>query len=327
MKKVLIFGADNSNYNYKKIEGFIYGFRTLGYDVFHYSRDISNEELLTHGNIDIIFTESSRIYVNYTNVKNVIFWTNYDIDNIIKLAISNPSLNIILGPKSFIFDQNINEEYMKKFNTPYYQKVSFEGQNLSYINNILRKSVKITDSVYKILNNLTLMYMPCSLSIQQKPQEIKKNRYKFAYFGTGSNRPGVTEVIKYLLNHPVYNKQTIVNFVENGIINPEKCLEYYRETEYVLHEQVHPVILEYPVRLGEATSCGSTILMIENLPLYERVSQLDKIPELRKFNTTEDLIANLNNLPSQTFEQRIDKTLKFKYTYINCISSLMQYLI
>lgn len=325
--KALIFGIGSGNYNYKKIEGFINGFRTLGYDVHHYQHDISYDLLRSHGDVDVVFTESSKIYDNYNNIKNIIFWTNYDIDTIISLATANPKLNIILGPKSFIFDQSINEEYTKKFSTPFYQKISFEGQNLLYINNVLRKSIKLNESAYKIRDNLTLLYMPCTLSLKQDKDSIKQNRYKFGYFGTGNNRPGVVEVLKYLRNHPKYKNETIVNFVETGLITPEKCLEYYKETEYVLHEQVHPVILEYPVRVGEATACGSTILMIEDLPLYEKVSQLDKIPEVKKFKTAKNLIDSIESFPSQNLEQRTNKALIFKHTYLNSISSLMEHMI
>jgi len=326
--KAIVYGADKSNYNYKKIEGFVNALSALGYETFHYSKSLTPEQLKSHGVIDLFFTESDILYQDYTNVRNIIFWTNFKINNIINLALKHPALNIILAPKSYMYDININHLYSETFKTYDYQCIGFEGQNLLRINSILDKSEKKNDVTYKILDNLHVVYMPCALAEKQDMSSIQESKYKFVYFGTGNNRPGILKIANYLSNHSDLKNKIKFNFVENGKIDPEQCILYYKQAQYVLHEQVQPVILEYPVRMGEAAACGCNIIMIEKLPLYETVSKTKLIPQtVLKFKSADEIITSIDKLPEISLQERKTNAMNFVNTYINSIRYITKFLV
>jgi spore maturation protein CgeB len=113
------------------------------------------------------------------------------------------------------------------------------------------------------------------------------------------------------------------NFVENQVIHPERCIEFYKETEFVLHEQVQPVILEFPVRVGEATACGSKIILFEELNLYEEAVLTKKIPELIKFSSFEDFSQKIGSLSSSK-EEAVKIVENFNFTYDNALQNILR---
>lgn len=317
MKTVVVIGIGKENYNYKKIKGFIDAFKNLNYEVFHYTY-LNHDILKKHQKIDILFAETEYLQSKFENVKNFILWTNTKLHQVINFAKNNKQLNMIFTPKSFMFDSKINEAYVEIFSTSEYQMVDHEGQDLDSIVELIEKKEKINDFTYKILDNLIFSYMPCSKSDLIDLDTIKESKYKFSYFGTGSNRPRVLETINFL-NQKIPG-QIKFHFVENGgPIDPEQCISFYKESEYVLHEQVNPVILEYAVRVGEASAAGAKIILFETLPLYEKVSTLNKVPEMTKFNSVEEFVSGLERLETRTVETRKESAKNFKFTYISAI--------
>lgn len=313
MKNVVVVGIGSENYNYKKIEGFVKGFSKLEYKVIHF-RHINNSQLMSIGEIEILFSEDRNLPEDTRGIKTLITWTNYDLNKIVNYAIKNPNLNIILAPKSFMSNEEVNQKYIDSYGTSIYQAIDFEGQDIENIAEIFRSKPKVNETSVKVLKNLIVTYIPCTLSEIINSSEIKENKYKFSYFGTGSNRPNIVEIIKRLPGEVNFH------FVEQGgPISPNDCIEMYKETEYVLHEQTNPVILEYPVRIGEANAAGCKIILIEKLPLYEKVLPTGKIPELIKFNSAEDFIQNLSYIKKRTIEERKLHASSFKHTYENTI--------
>jgi hypothetical protein len=317
MKTVVVIGIGKENYNYKKIEGFINGFTLLKYEVYHY-RFLNQEILSKHKSIDILFSESDYLEGTFNNVKNVILWTNAKLTEVVNFAKRNSNINIIFSPKSFMLDEEINEKYYEKFSTYDYQMVGFEGQSLDMISDIIKTKKKLDDFSYVLLDNLIFSFTPCAKSESVDPESIKDSKYRISYFGTGYNRPKIMQIYNFL-QEKVPN-QIKIYFVENGgPINPETCISFYKESDYVLHEQVNPVILEYAVRVGEASAAGAKVILFEDLPLYEKVFSLKKIPEMIKVNSVEYFLNNLDKFPKRNLEERKEQSLKFTHTYNNAI--------
>jgi len=316
MKNVVVVGIGKENYNYKKIEGFINGFSKLEYQVSHL-RFIDEAQIAKLGEIEILFSEDGNLPEHTKRIKTLILWSNYDVNKIIEYALKNKETNIILAPKSFMIDQEVNERYSESYGTAMYQTIGFEGQNIDNILEIFNSKKKLNQTSVKILDNLILTYIPCSLSESVQLSEIKESKYKFSYFGTGSNRPNILEIVKNLPG------QVNFHFVEQGgPIDPMECIKMYKETDYVLHEQTNPVILEYPVRVGEASASGCKIILIETLPLYEKILKTEKIPEMIKFHSANQFLQSLNQIKKRTLEEKISCASNFKNTYENVIKEI-----
>jgi hypothetical protein len=317
MKTIVIIGIGKENYNYKKIKGFIDGFKEFGHEVFHYTY-LNHDILKKHQQIDILFAETNYLEGIFYNVKNFILWTNTKLYQVINFAKVNNHLNIIFAPKSFMFNTQVNEIYFEKMLTTEYQMVDHEGQDLDFVTELINKKEKINEFTYKIFENLIFTYMPCSKSDLINSDSLKEAKYKFSYFGTGNNRPQVVAALNFL-NERIPN-QIKFHFVENGgPIDPDQCISYYKESEYVLHEQVNPVILEYSVRIGEATAAGSKIILFETLPLYEKVKLLNKVPEMIKYNSAEEFKLNFDKIETRNLETRKIDSKNFNFTYSNAI--------
>lgn len=82
------------------------------------------------------------------------------------------------------------------------------------------------------------------------------------------------------------------------------------------------MILEYPVRLGEASASGAKIILFESLPLYETVKPLEKIPELIKYSSVESFIKEVDSIPNRSIEERKSVAENFKFTYDNAIQEI-----
>lgn len=317
MKTVVVIGIGKENYNYKKIKGFIDGFNLLGYKTFHY-RQLNREVLKKHEKINILFAETDFLEGKFENVENFVLWTNTKFSTVIKFAENNKHVKIIFSPKSFMFNEEVNEKYNQLFFTSDYQMVDHEGQNLEIISEIAAKKQKIDTCSYKVFDNLIFSYMPCTKSEIIDPNTLKESKYKFSYFGTGYNRPRILEIVKFLkTNHP-----SLINahFVEHGgPIEPEACISFYKESEYVLHEQINPVILEYAVRIGEASAAGAKIILIEDLPLYENIKPMNKVPEMIKIDSVESFVDNLKSIPDRSIEERKKYSSEFIHTYESAI--------
>jgi len=325
MKTVVVIGIDKNNYNYKKIEGFINGFKKLNYEVFHYTY-LNKSILNKHSNIDLLFAETEYLDGVFENVQNFILWANTKILDVLNFAKSNTHLKMIFTPKSFMFDTILNEKYIELFSTTNYQMIDHEGQDLDLISELISTKEKVNETTYKVLDNLFFSYMPCSKSELVDPSLIKESKYKFSYFGTGYNRPQIMKAFDFL-NQKMRDKIKFHYVEHGGPIHPNDCLSFYRESEYVLHEQVNPVILEYPVRLGEASASGAKIILFEPLPLYETVKSLEKIPELIKYNSVESFIKEVESIPNRSIEERKSAAENFKFTYDSAIQEIQSLLI
>jgi len=324
MKTIVIIGIGKENYNYKKIKGFVDAFGKLGYEVFHYTH-LNHNILNKHSSIDILFAETEYLEGRFSNVKNFILWTNTKLYQVINFAKNNDHLKMIFAPKSFMFDRDVNEMYVETFSTTGYQMVDHEGQDLDSVLELIDKKQKINEFTYKILDNLIFSYMPCSKSDLIEVETIKEAKYKFSYFGTGYNRPQILAAFNFL-NQKIPN-QIKYHFVENGgPIDPEQCISFYRESGYVLHEQVNPVILGYAVRIGEASAAGAKMILFETLPLYDKVKELNKIPEMIKFGSVTEFINKFDSIESRSIDERKKAAADFKFTYENAIKEFEELL-
>jgi hypothetical protein len=299
MKTALVIGIGPQNYNWNKIKGFIQAFQGSGHGVIHWT---DSQEI--NFPVDIMFSEGEPLFIDYSSVKKVVFWTNTDIDKVRIIAQKNKGTDFILAPKSWMFDPHLNQEYIDRWGSSY-QVSHFEGQNLKRINQFVNGQ-----PVIQIEQNLKLMYLPCALS--SKGTTVKELKYHFGYFGTRNNRPQVVKAVN-LLKQKGYSIK--VNWAEDRVISPEQCIEFYKETAYVLHEQVHPVMLEYPVRLGEATAHGATVISIESIGLSESVGQW--APQRLKVNSANHLMDTESTL---SFDQdRQGQVDGFDFTYDEAI--------
>lgn len=318
----VVLGADKTNYNYKKIEGVFQALIELGFDTHHYTPETSKDGLISHKNIDVVFAEMNVAGLPLHNVKKLIIWCNINLLEAIGLAAANPGTRIIVAPKSYMLSSALNKEYAKKFGTYDYQKIDYEGQDLDIFEKIIRTASRPIDSTtYQISDNLFYVYGPCSLAMTQNVETtLPVAEYKFAYFGTGSNRPGVVEALQYIESKRL--AKTAVHFAEGGPIHPDTCIDLYKKSQYVLHEQVMPVVLEHPVRLGEASSCGCEVLSIENISLIEHTKGF--VPGYTSFRSVHELISNLDRLPDISLEARMQKVRKFSHTYVAFLQKLLQ---
>ena len=74
------------------------------------------------------FSEDGNLPEHTKRIKTLILWSNYDVNKIIEYALKNKEMNIILAPKSFMIDQEVNERYSESYGTAMYQTIGFEGQ-------------------------------------------------------------------------------------------------------------------------------------------------------------------------------------------------------
>lgn len=325
MKRAAVMGVGKTNYNYKKIEGFIKAFQKKGYDVVHASRIPPSKELANLGPIDVAFSEYGVEFEDYSNIKTFISWANYPIESMIALANKHPSTKFILAPKSLMHNVELVNEYQNRFGKDYQVTHALEGQDIGVLIEKLKALSKPSYldpriGRYRLLDNLSYVYAPCCLSEKIAPELLKPNKFKFAYFGTIGNRPRVLEALRFLDSKGV---PLCVNFVENGVVSPEDCMEIYKETEYVLHEQIQPVILEHPVRLGEATAHGCKIVAIEDINLQEHATKF--VPDYMKFTSVDEFKTAFNDglFPTRNLEERQEQARSFYQTYDNMLGHLL----
>jgi hypothetical protein len=185
------------------------------------------------------------------NIKNHIIWASYDLEKIKKLANEKQETNFLILYKSNILKESIRNHYIE-INGNLYQNTGEEGLDL----------MNPEYSKIKILENLEIGYLSCALS-EDAGFNCDKD-IDLCYFGTIGNREGVLKSISSLSNK--YNVVTHYSDRDSPI-PPDECIEYYKRSKACISEQVWPVVLEYPVRMGECTARGCRLFLIENISL------------------------------------------------------------
>lgn len=308
--KILLIGIGKDNLNYRKIEGFYNAFSKIG-DV-EWVQSIFDRN---YNNYDIIFGEMDidTIFNNiehYTNitVKTHIFWSTIEIDKLRRLSELKPETNYICAYKSNIFDRDSLLEFKNKFGN-HYQHTGF-GEGI-LIDNFL----KINSNM--IAKNLKLIYLPCCLS-EKKDFNYKKD-YDICYFGTLNNRPLVDSALKILSN-----KYNTINTAwdRNLKLSPNECYELYRRSKTTLSEQINPVLLEYPVRLGECSSAGCRLFLIEKIKLNKSNNMF--VPQYTSCSNVSELIYEIESyLDSFSINDSIKLYDSFNSTYDSAIKFLV----
>lgn len=303
---ILLVGIDKNNYNYRKIEGFYNAFAKIG--TVEWVQNIFNAKFKTY---DICFSElniSDLFKDEYKNIeiKKHIIWGTYQCDKLIQIANAISDRTFINLYKSDVLNQDISDRYIEKFGTQY-QLTPPEGIDLLQ----LRKEFK------SIPNNLLLGYLPCCLSEIGHFSEEKI--YDIAYFGTFHNRPVVANILKKL--SPKYK---VINYnSSNGShMNPSECFATYSKSKITISEQTNPVILELPVRLGEATANGCKTFILENIPINQ---ESDYIPTYESCFSEREMLDKIENY-LQNFDLVESKRLydNFCSTYDNAVSFLLR---
>ncbi len=284
MKKIIITG-DISTRDKLKMEGFIKAFSKIGH--VEYVEPNLRDNIINRGPCDILFGESADwFHVDYTNIKNVFMWCIIDPYKFLEISEKYTNTNFFICSKSVIHIDSVSKEYIKRYDTPIYMEGTFEEIDLLKFSEFIGECELMDENLYKFKENLYYMYLPCSLSSSHIANHEKRD-IDITYFGTRENRPGVTDIINQMssLGYKVtYNHTGIY-------IGPDECIEYYKRSLITLHEQVGPVHLEFPVRFGEASYCGSTIFSLGMMgKLAEFAQSNDNVPAFRSFNNKEELI-------------------------------------
>jgi hypothetical protein len=237
-------------------------------------------------------------------IKKHIIWGTYQCDKLTQIANAMPDRTFINLYKSDVLNQEISNKYIEKFGTQY-QLTPPEGIDLLQ----LRKEFKSTP------NNLLLGYLPCCLSEIGSFSDEKM--YDIAYFGTFHNRPVVSSILKKL--HSKY-KIVSYNSSHGSYMNPDECFRMYSKSKLTISEQVNPVILELPVRLGEATANGCKTFILEKIPINQ---ESDFIPSYESCFSEQEMLDKIESYLSN-FDLTESKKLHndFCSTYDRVVSFL-----
>ena len=309
--RILVVGCGKEDVvNHRKIEGFYNSFCKIGECEW-----VQNFFDCKYDQYDIVFGEIhlSELKSNFErylkmNIKYQIIWMTYSIDKIIDLAVSKKNTHFINACKTNIFDRKISSEYIYKFKNDSYQIYKDEGVRFYDILNF---------DFDRVPENLEFCYLPCSLS--EKEDFTDEKIYDICYFGTLNNRPGVKSALEGLSK----KYKIIANGYDiSGVLTPVECYNLYKKTKVTLSEQVHPVILEYPVRLGESTSTGCRLFLIEPIDCSDINNNL--IPEYTQCNDVDDMINKVSNY-IDNYELDISKKLyeNFNSTYDTAINFIL----
>jgi glycosyltransferase involved in cell wall biosynthesis len=307
--RILVVGCGKSNFNYRKIEGFYNSFSKIGetewvekmFDCKYEEYDIVFGEVI----ISEIYENLER-YLNMT-IKDQFIWMSYSYNKMIELSNLKKDTNFIIGYKTNVLDKGIVKSFIEKHGKSYqvYKEEGFDMNEYFNFNPILP-------------SNLDFCYLPCCLS--EKEDFMSEKKYDICYFGSIQNRPGVKNVLdalssKYKILENKYDTQ--------GIKNPDECYQMYKQSKVTLSEQVHPVILEYPVRLGESTSTGCRLFLIENIDIYDKQNKF--IPEYTSCSSYEDAIKKITDY-LENFDIKKSKDLyeNFTATYDNAVEFIIK---
>ena len=309
MKKIIITG-DVSTRDRLKMEGFIKAFSKIAQ--VEYIEPNLRDNIINSGPCDILFGESADwFHVDYTDIKNVFMWCTIDPYKFLEISEKYRNTNFFICSKSVIHIDSISNEYIEKYNTPIYMRGGFEEIDLLKFNKFISECETIDRNIYRFKENLHYMYLPCSLSSSDVISHNKKD-IDITYFGTRENRPGVTDIINQMSSlgyNVIYNHTGIY-------ISPDECIEYYKRSIITLHEQVGPVYLEFPVRFGEASYCGSTIFSLGMLEKLAEFAQLnDNVPPFKSFNNKKELIKEAIKYIDDYNKKNDPVIIKDDYTY------------
>lgn len=284
-RKVFVTG-DISTRDKFKLTGFIDGFSRIIETTYIQPR--LKEQIKIDDHYDVIFGESGDwLDIEYTNIRNAFMWFVIDPNIISTISKKYPDTNFYMCSKSLIHDIETSNEYIEKYGTSSYMKHGIEGVDIKEFVEIIGRSEKISNGLYRITRNFFYLYLPCSLVSGNLRLEDQDKDIDVTYFGTRNNRPGVSQVLSWMESKGykvVYNQP-------DNYISPEECVEYYKRSIVTIHEQVGPVYLEFPVRFGEASYYGSKIFSLDRMENLEKYAKCDpNIPTFKSFKNTEDLI-------------------------------------
>jgi hypothetical protein len=284
-KKIFITG-DISTRDKLKITGFLKGFSGISDPLFLSPplKDQIDSQIF----YEVIFGESGDwLEIEYSNIGNVFIWAVMDPVKIWDIAKKYPNTNFYICSKSLLHDSGVCEEYIQKYNTTSYMDYGVEGVDLEKFRKIIEKSKKIEEDLYEIDRNFFYLYLPCCLVSREENRKSYIKDVDVTYFGTRSNRPGVTRILDSMKDRGY----TVVHNEEGGYISPEECIEYYKRSIITIHEQVGPVYLEFPVRFGEASYFGSRIFSLDRMRSLQSYSDGNpNLPSFKSFANPEDLI-------------------------------------
>jgi len=309
--RILVYGIGKDNPNYRKIEGFFNAFSKAGET--EWVSDISYSKSNFY---DIIFGEISLNDVLSMNHKKfiqmkigaLIIWKSFDLKTLIKLAELKPDTLIINYYKSNILNSEILIQYKKLFGSKYQFCPGYDEG--IFIENFLDLNQN------KLPRNLKLGYLPCCLS--ENSHFIEDKLYDIVYFGTIKNRPIVDYIVKKLSRkYKIY-----LNFADkNKLLSPNDCFDLYKISKITLSQQVHPVILELPVRLGEASANGCRVFNYETIRCNYK-NQL--IPNYTSSNNVDLLIFEIENyILNFNIQNSINLKNSFSATYDNAVKKIL----
>ena len=294
--------------NKKKPIGMINGLKQLGYEVDIFS---NQEQIATNKCYDLFFGEYLNLNNNFSwnQFKTVVFWTNVKLEDAVKCANSHPNTKFVVAPKSCLHNDILIDWHLKTFGDVYSPLSVYENQNLIILKQLLVNGKQINNDCFQLLNNLFYCYLPCCLS-EDTPIDSEKN-IDICYIGTTHNRQQVQNAINVFKK-----KYNIFSTFDNGSTTPEHTVEIYSQSKIVLTEQVLPVLLEYPVRLGEASRQGCHVVVYTPIEIPQ---DSDLIPNHSQATTFD---SYLNIIESKI--HNFDKQIYIKNTYINGLNFLFE---
>jgi len=309
--KIIVVGIGKDNHNYRKIEGFFDAFSQVGEVEW-----LQQDWIYTckHQSYDLVFGEISFSYLfnniekfKSLNIKSIVTWVTADINKLVEFSLTKRETKFVNLYKSNLFNKKILKEYKKIYGDTYQQTLD-EGIAVEDFLNLQDK--KITD-------NLSIDYLPCSLSKLGKTEE---KIYDVCYFGTINNRPIVREIINDLKK----KYRVFTNFSDvDSVLKPEECFSLYSKSKLTISEQVYPVPLEYPVRLGESSANGCKCFIHSSFDIKD--SQNPLIPDHIISNDKKKLIEEIDQfLESYTDDYAKKMIDNFSATYENAANFILR---
>jgi len=294
--------------NKKKPTGMINALKKLGYEVDVFS---NQEHIVTDKCYDLFFGEYLNLNNNFSwnKFKTVVFWTNVRLEDAVKCANSHPNTKFVVAPKSYLHDDILIDWHLKTFGDVYSPSSLYENQNLIILKQLLADGKQIKPHYFQLFHNLFYCYLPCCLS-EDIPIESEKH-IDVAYIGTTHNRPNVQNAINFFKQ-----KYNIFSSFDNGPTTPEETIKIYSQSKIILTEQILPVILEYPVRLGEASRQGCHVVAYTPIKIPKNSELVPDHSQSTSFDCFLSTIeTNIKNFKNKIYT---------KNTYINALNFVFE---
>ena len=203
--KILLVGVNNTNINYKKIEGFYNSFSNFGNVEWVQNIFLANETDydLCFGEIDIDEILNNIEKYNRLKIKNQIFWVTLGLGKIKLLSELLNHINFTCLYKSNILNDDILIQYKKKYGNNY-QNFLYEGIIIDDFINIQKK----------ISDNLNIFYLPCFLGEKTTGgYNIEVEKVKFLPTSTEVSLkeivPEKTTLVTSVISHSLKTNQQI----------------------------------------------------------------------------------------------------------------------